>query len=303
MKGSTKIWLIVAAIMIGSGLVIALIGKSMGGDRQVAQWALNGDLSLGPFHISGLGVNVHFSDEDWDSSYEVYKGTVGQTAVADASNIRRLEVEIGGAAVEMRISKDDHFYFESTDAPKYQCYVHGDTLYLKAGAANWSLRAGDKICLYIPEGWKFTDTSIALGGGTISMDELCAEHMEMEVGAGKVNVKSLTVEDIQVEIGAGSVKLAEVTAQQADLEVGMGELTLDGNVTGDLTAECSMGSMEFVITGAESEHNYEVECSLGSVRIGGDSYDGVATERYIDNHANSLYDLSCSVGDIKVTFR
>ena len=98
--------------------------------------------------------------------------------------------------------------------------------------------------------------------------------------------------------------LSDVQAKNAELEVGMGKLIFEGNVSGNMNAECSMGSMEFTMTSEEAAHDYEVECAMGTVTVGSHTYSGVGLDQQIVNHeAGSLYELICSMGEIKMQFR
>ena len=276
MKKSTKIWFIVAASMIGLGLFLALIGKGLGGDKQVTQWVLNGDLSFGPLHFNGMDINL--TDMAWNDAEVTYKGNVEKTAVDNTQNVSKLYASVGGTKVEFRVSQDDSFYFESAGAPKFQCYASNDALYLTAGTEKWNAD-GAVIYVYLPKDQDFKNVEIELGAGEIIIEALKAESTAIEIGAGSMTVSSLTAKELCVEIGAGSAKMSDVNTVHANTEVGMGEIILEGSISGNLEAECAMGSMQFTVDGKENDHNYEIDCAMGSVRVGSDSYEGFASER------------------------
>ncbi len=299
MKRVTKIWFTAACSMLVLGFVFALIGKELGGSKWVEQWIYNGDLSFGPLDF--LSMDVEFDDVEFDSDRESYSGDVAVSAIADTEDITDLLVAVGGAELKLKVSEDNTFYFSSDNAPRYQCYVQGNTLYLKSRRADWIKES--EIVLYIPENWEFKDISMEIGGGVISADALRADHIQVEVGAGTIRIDALEAEELSVEIGAGEVDLFNVKVQDGELDVGMGQLLLEGSVSGNLDAECAMGSMKFTMYEKEEDHNYELECAMGSLHIGGNSYEGLATERYIDNHADFVYKLNCSTGKITMTFQ
>ena len=301
MKGS-KVVLIIAGILMSAGLCLTIIGGVMGGGRQVVQWTLNGDLSFGPFDLGDLRINV--ADIEWAEDQEKYSGSVDKTKLSGAENIQNMEIEVGGALVRMEPSMDGEFYFGSERASKYQCYVRGETLYLKSEGEFRIGRGSSEIVLYVPQDVAYQDILIELGAGTVELEgTVQAKSLHVEVGAGEMNADTVDVDMLEIEVGAGAVQLDDVQAQSAELEVGMGQLIFEGNVVGNMSAECAMGSMEFVIENSEEAHNYDLSCSMGSIEVGGNSYSGMAKEQYINNGAKSVYELECSMGEILVKFR
>ena len=56
------------------------------------------------------------------------------------------------------------------------------------------------------------------------------------------------------------------------------------------------------LEGSEDDHNYDLECAVGNLRVGGINFAGVSSERNIDNGAESNFNLECSMGSLDVTF-
>ena len=50
------------------------------------------------------------------------------------------------------------------------------------------------------------------------------------------------------------------------------------------------------------DYNYELECDMGSIRIGDSKYSGPATERSINNRAGQWMEIACSVGSVDISF-
>ncbi len=304
MKRTTKVILIIASVLAASGLCVAIIGLCLGGGPRIVQWAMNGDLSFGPMDLMGWNFEMNVVDIDWEDEQTIYSGTVDKTKIQGAREVQNLDVEIGGSILQLEFSEDQEFYFSSSESAKYQCYIEDDILYLKSEGDFNIGRRDNEITLYVPKDWAYSQISIELGAGSIDIEDgLRAESVEIEVGAGKLTAESVEAERLFVEIGAGMVDLSGVQAQAAELEVGMGQLIFDGNITGDMLAECAMGSMEFAMDTEEETHNYELECAMGTLKVGSHSYSGMANEHYIDHGAASVYELSCSMGEIKMNFR
>ena len=69
-----------------------------------------------------------------------------------------------------------------------------------------------------------------------------------------------------------------------------------------LDAECAMGSIMVVCEGNQDDYNYEMECGMGQIVFGQESYSGLGEEIYIDNRSSKLIEASCDMGDIMLEF-
>ena len=90
--------------------------------------------------------------------------------------------------------------------------------------------------------------------------------------------------------------------RDTDLVLGVGNANLEGLFLGNMSLECDIGDVTLNLDDAEEDHNYEIECSLGDVRVGSNSYTSLANEVYIPNGADSTYDIECSLGSVSLEF-
>jgi hypothetical protein len=67
-----------------------------------------------------------------------------------------------------------------------------------------------------------------------------------------------------------------------------------------MEADCGMGNLTMMLTGSEDDHSYDVECSMGSVVIGGRSYSGAADADW--GSADSHFEIECSMGNVEISF-
>ena len=56
------------------------------------------------------------------------------------------------------------------------------------------------------------------------------------------------------------------------------------------------------LEGAEQDYNYDIECGLGSVRIGDKRYNDLADDHEVNNGGSTMVDISCSMGSVEVDF-
>ena len=63
-----------------------------------------------------------------------------------------------------------------------------------------------------------------------------------------------------------------------------------------------MGNAELYLDGCMEDYNYEIECATGNVEIDDESFSGLAAERVINNDADAVMNIECSMGNVTVGF-
>ena len=99
------------------------------------------------------------------------------------------------------------------------------------------------------------------------------------------------------------MQIDRMQVQDARLEIGMGDCSFEGAISGELDATCDMGNLDFILEGEETDHNYEIDCAMGNIDIGSDSFSAFSTERTLDHQAVDTYRLTCNMGNISVYFK
>lgn len=339
MKRSTKIWLTVAGCLVAAGILLTTIGVWSGGYYRVREWVESGELSWNfGWHWGGFRRNHRV----FDSKYPVYEGDVDKTRVPGTEDPDRMFLDIGAGVVEFKTSDDGNYYFSSENAIKFQCYVKGDALYVIMDYTMNVTNQNHMVTVWIPENQTYREISFDVGSGDIRTQELNADDIKFDVGSGNIHAQELNANDISFDVGSGDIRVQEMNADDiridvgsgavtisqmetrnlivdigsgqvtmedstvkdsADLDVGVGQVDYTGSIMGNLDADCSVGAMYFKLSGAKEDHNYEVECSMGSVTVGSESFGGMAASRSIQHGAASNFDLDCSIGEISITFR
>lgn len=235
--------------------------------------------------------DVHYDLEDkvdYDSDYEVKSGKIELYVLGDDSQgITDLQVQAGGCVMKIQVSEDNCFRVEADGMRKFQGYVEGGTMEIcgtSKASNNSEGNLGGSICLYVPEGYYFENTSLDLGAGSLSVEELQTGALEANVGAGKMTVE-------------------ELSSRVAEVSVGMGSIRLTGDVTERLDGECSMGELKLTLAGAQTDFNYDLSCGMGELKVGDDSYNGLAQEKQINNNASKNMELECAMGSVVVEFK
>lgn len=90
---------------------------------------------------------------------------------------------------------------------------------------------------------------------------------------------------------------------EVDLEIGAGDAEIEGLIANKINIEVGAGRLYMKPEGAQDNYNYEVECGIGEIKIGKDSYSGLGTaQKIINPGANRWLDVECGAGKIQIDF-
>ncbi len=276
-----------------------------------------------------------WGDIDW-TGYEKWSriddgdGKIELDLTADT--LHNLTMEMGACDIYIMESENEHVCIEVKGNTRYFRYlVENDgslslTHTTGRGYWNWSrhkITPVSTVYLYLPEGVMLDELDIEIGAGNMESVELSARKVSVEAGAGTCDFDSLTsTGETDLLVGAGTITLDSLRAGSLDAEVGAGQLYIDdarvegetdmnlgvgsaelsGLFIGNMSLECDMGNVTLKLDDAEENHNYDIECSIGNVRLGSHSYTGLADDVLISNGSASTYEIECSVGDVEITF-
>ena len=158
-----------------------------------------------------------------------------------------------------------------------------DTLKVKSTK---KLSKNRKVCISYPEDVKLQELEIEMGAGTVYLNrDIETEKLSVEMGAGEFESKNpVTAREADLEIGTGSMTFADLSARKTD-------------------GECGLGELDLTLTGTQEDYNYDLECGVGNLDVGSDSYSGLGREKTISNKgADRKLNLECGMGNISVDF-
>lgn len=312
MKKFTKITFIVAAVLLGVGLIFCGVSTAMG--ASVWRMAKNGELRYGNWHIGPDGLyysgsdydddddyddNDDYDDDDDDDDYdddddldaddkdivdlvsdigdadfstEVPSGEADQSY--DASSIQNINMDIDAAEITVR---------ESDDSAKLRVVLkRGKEKYYscKTDGNTLKIKYDAKKHYYK----KSPQIILYLPKGS-SFDEL-----NFDIGAADMNWKDFdgSCNDLTLKVGAGNFEAKRFQVNgKMDVSVGVGNVEIeDGVVNGDASIDCGVGN--FSMDGSV-EGNLKADCGMGNMTL-----DLNSEEKEYN------YKLSCGLGSIEV---
>lgn len=306
MKVFTKICLIVAAIAGGVGILGVVIGLAMGADIS--------DLNSMGIYISPhqqvavSGVireekdENHHMDKDTDSKYHQSmvehgsehkysakeKNITGQANLPTGQNsnnnsfsgIKRLEVEVQNAQITVIAREDSNEITYNYNGNKNIAKVEGTTLKLEDRSY---VNNKIELDIYVPVG-ALKEIDIEALNGTLNADRMVADNISIEIDNASVQIEELVV------------------SNEAELKINAGQMVVGYYSGKGLETECAMGSIMVVCEGKTKDYNFELECGMGNIRVGEDSYSGIGNDFRIRNDSPQYIHAECGLGEIILEF-
>ena len=295
MKKFTKGMLIAAGIFAAAGIGLTAAGGVMGASMS----ELTGVNSLKRI----LRMTEWDDDIDDDDYVEhdgmKYSAEVGQknmepAAVGNESSTDGTVYQLKYQPTKLDIElKYDDLILEEGDSFCVRVYDDsGKNVTVKESSDTLKVRStkklskNRKVCISYPEDVKLQELEIEMGAGTVYLNrDIETEKLSVEMGAGEFDSKN------------------PVTAEEADLEIGTGSMTFADLSAKKISGECGLGELDLTMTGTQEDYNYDLECGVGNLDVGSDSYSGLGREKSISNTgADRKLDLECGMGNVSVNF-
>lgn len=287
MKKFTKIMLILAGALATIGLVCVIAAFGMGLTKNtLIHMVKNGHLSfdeedfrtsLDNF-VSSLkeeGANTE-GDSDATSNYEVNE------------TFQDLDIEFGAGVLEVRYADVANVQVEENGISDLKVNVKENTLVIR-DSTNIHINVDDindrSLVILIPNGMQFREVDIEIGASTAEIADILADEISITVGAGEADISNLTAKQFDLEVGAGEATVVQLTVDQLDVEAGLGKVNI-------------------ALNGVLEEYNYRVECGIGTVVVGTNSYSGLGAEQSVKHEgATKSIDVECGIGEVNVKFQ
>ncbi|MBD5451407.1 MAG: DUF4097 domain-containing protein [Lachnospiraceae bacterium] len=302
MKKFAKVSLITAGILFITGAVILIIcsffaGSMRGTISDAVSDRLHSTVSGNILHLWNWNGNSHHHFND---SYPIHNGQHTDDNAANAADIDELHIDLNYTNFTLAPSQDDYFHISSEGNGKYQYYTDGAAFYID-GFYNYSTSSINRLTLQVPDS-DFSYIEINFGAGAATLSSLKSDSLTMCIGAGELTLDDVHCDKLSADIGAGTATIKSGQTGDADLNIGMGTLIYKGYINENLNAEVGMGDITLQLWDSQDNHNYDLECNMGTITLGSKEYGGIAFETEIDNGVDSDYTLECDMGSINITF-
>lgn len=311
MKKFVKGCLITATSMFFIGIIMLIICIIIGGGsllHYLKTETLSHNTLSNFFNNHVVTFHNGESHIDFSEHHQTHTGKHENMQVATISEIKNLNIDLGGGTCIISESSDEffHIYTAHTNANEFQYYKEENTLYLKGfDGLTLGVSMDDHNTLYldIPKDFSFDNIYIDLGAGYLEAHSLTAsKHINLNVGAGELITSTLLADSFTLGLGAGNVEINNGIINNSELSVGFGNMIYHGKINHDLTAECGMGNLELFLNDSYEAHNYKLDCALGNMTLHEKNFSAVAYSDNIQHGTDSNYTLTCGMGNMTIHF-
>lgn len=208
-------------------------------------------------------------------------------------------ISINLSAAELEIQIGENFAVE-TNHQYLEYEAKGDILKINETRPFFTSHSGMKVILTIPEGIVFDYADISAGAGSVTIDNLRANSLSIDLGAGEFIAKRLdAIDNAEIDGGAGSVTIADGRLNNADVEMGIGELNLTGELSGKSSIDYGIGETNLVLIGEDNDYKIELDKGLGEARLDG----RVMSDDSVYGAGEKRIEIDGGVGELNITFK
>lgn len=273
MKKSTIITLIVAGVLIGTGIIM------------IAVSGMNGGMSAMCWDKQEHRI-VAYNQEEMQRTQNKIKIEAFDSIQISSWDANVELIPSDDYYIEYCVSAPEDFNYSIIDGKLVFAEDNSRYLYLSWGDLFDSAEInGDRyVKVYYPSDADMYVVDIDLDMGSVSIDSLNIGSADIDLDMGTLVIKNSYIGSMKAELDMGSLDMENVT------------------VSGAINAELDMGSANLMMVGKDNngesiKYGYKLETDMGNVSVNGGKYDSGHTA-YLDG--NVMINISCDMGDIEL---
>ena len=209
-------------------------------------------------------------------------------------------ISINISAAELDIKTGEKFGVE-TNHKYLECESKGDILKISEKRSLFAHHSGGmKVILTIPEGTLFDYVDISAGAGSVTIDELLANSLSIELGAGELKAERLdAIDNAEIDGGAGSVTIRGGRLNNTDIDMGVGELNLTSELCGKSSIDYGIGETNLVLMGTDNDYKIELDKGIGEAWLDGKKM----SDDSVYGSGSNCIEIDGGVGELNITFK
>lgn len=233
------------------------------------------NLELLSFEYTDWSLELSFAE-----NAEKYRGNVSYTVVEDTEEINRIKISALSGRLDIRMSPNGDYAFESKDSGEYQVFTKEGILFVTVYPYlhRYEKNEEPQVILYLPKDCYVEDLDIYFSGRRFRCDaNLSGKEMTVLFPQGTgMDFAGLDFREIKLQNGFGEFNADRVSADLIYADVGSGEMNLNGGDVKDVKANISSGKFRFFGTISKK---LEICCGTGRAYVEPDS-EGFRAEDY-----------------------
>lgn len=155
-----------------------------------------------------------------------------------------------------------------------------------------------ELIIHLREGVKFESVKIVVGAGTLNVEDIVAEEVQMELGAGKTYINKIEARRrARIDGGAGVIEIRGGELRNLDLELGAGKSEIKARLRGDTRIDSGVGKLDLDLEGQEEGYKITIDKGIGSVTLNGRKLE----DGGIYGKGENLLNIESGVGAVEIT--
>ena len=302
MKGS-RIWLIIAVLMLVSGIGLAAIGTLNGGT-----WKMRFDLK--DFKVKTASDDEYVNKTeivDEFSTIKVITSTIdiniengdkySVTYYVPEDKIPEITCENGVLTVDTNESNSFSIFDFSFISDDRNPYITITTPSTEVGnKLDVRSSTGDiKVA-----GLGF-DGNIKTSTGDITVDYISSENIETETSTGEFKLSnSIVNRKLTSDTSTGDITLNQNTINYFGAEGSTSDIKVLGSEIDKIDIKTSTGEVELELKGSDSYYSFDLHTSTGDIRLGNQEFEKNYKKDFTDD--KNYVNVKTSTGDIDIDF-
>lgn len=209
-------------------------------------------------------------------------------------------ISINISAAELDIKTGEKFRVE-TNHKYLECETLGDILKINEKRSFLaSHHGGMKVILTVPKESVFDYADISTGAGSVTIDNLRASSLSVDLGAGELKAEQLyALNDAEIDGGAGSVTISGGYLNNADIDMGIGELNLTSELGGKSSIDYGVGETNLVLVGTDNDYKIELDKGVGEAWLNGKKM----SDDSVYGGGSRRIEIDGGIGELNITFK
>ena len=227
----------------------------------------------------------------------------GSSGVLEGEKEYEIESEINSLDIEINAADFKIEYGERLAVTSNLKYLsvkeEGGTLKIVDEAPPHSGYTDAELTIQIPVGKVYERILIDTGAAKLTVDELFAKELYLNIGAGDAEIGYLEASAAaSIECGAGAIEVECGSLKDLSLNLGAGEANIGAVLLGESRLECGVGELNLKLFGGEFNYKINAERGIGSITVDGEKMDGSGSYGDGENTVN----IKGGIGAINISF-
>lgn len=282
------------------GCVLIAVGLSLGGHWNGIPWWpwTNGANAIHGWTDGNAGKGASSA-----AGTEEKSGTI-------AASVKRIDIRLKASSLVIRSgAAAGSGTYSAKGFGKNALHISSDNGSIRIEEGEWEhlLDFGNDtrrpaIEIELPTGLSLDSCSVHVGAGSAAFENISADDFDVDSGAGSIKGRSITAKNVTVEAGAGSIDLAQCAFEETKVSTGAGSFSFDGSLGKRTEVSSGAGPIDMSVKGKKDDYRIDYSRGVGSVRVAGESYNGMGNGTAGNGNADHRIKVSSGVGSVKIDF-